>query len=87
MFTLEEPIASTLTWPLCVFGQKKYLGNLAFVNDESIEHVLQHINSFHLNIQFTYKLESNGKISSLDVILIQKNNNSETTLYRKTTKT
>ena len=36
---------------------------LTIVKEGSINHVLQQLNSFHPNIQFTSEIESNGRIS------------------------
>ena len=47
------------------------------------DHVLTILNIFHKNIQFTYELEINYKISFSDVLLIRKNDTLEATIYRK----
>ena len=39
----------------------------------SIDHALKILNTFHKKIKFTSELEINKKISSLDVLLIRKN--------------
>ena len=61
-----------------------------YVNDSittikliSIDHVLMILNTFHKNIQFTYELEINNKISFLNVLLIRKNDTLETTIFGK----
>ena len=42
------------------------------------------LNGFHGNIQFTYKVETDSKISFLDVLVIRdSSNNINTTVYRK----
>ena len=41
--------------------------------------------SFHMNIRFIYKAESNNMLPFLDVLVIHKNSNVETTAYRKPT--
>ena len=52
----------------------------------SIDYVLKMLNGFHRNIQFTYQVEINSKISFLDVLVIRdSNNNINTTVYRKNT--
>ena len=48
----------------------------------SIDYVLKMLNGFHGNIQFTYEVEINSKISFLDVLVIRDSN---TTVYRKNT--
>ena len=49
------------------------------------ENVNVKVKSFHKNIQFTYEDESNNMLPFLDVLVICKNNNIETTVYRKPT--
>lgn len=67
---------------------KRYVDDtIATIKVTSIDHVLKILNSFHKNIQFTYELETNNKISFLDVLLIRENNTLETTIYRKGTNT
>ena len=44
------------------------------------------LNGFHGNIQFTYKVETDSKISFLDVLVIRdSSNNISTTVYQKST--
>ena len=51
-------------------------------------HVLNILNSYHPNIQFTYELEENNKISFLDVLMIRTSNNKfETSVFKKSTNT
>ena len=42
---------------------KCYVDTLTIVKEGSINHVLQQLNSFYPNIQFTFETESNGRIS------------------------
>ena len=59
-----------------------------FVKEVSITFVLEQLNSYHPNLQFTYELENVGKLSFLDVLVIRQSNNKfETTAYRKNTNT
>ena len=44
--------------------------------------ILNKLNGFHQNIQFTYELETNNKLAFLNVFLIR---NKETAVYRKPT--
>ena len=63
---------------------KRYVGDTRAVTKLSfVEHVLSILNSFHQNIEFTYKLEQNGKINFSDVMLIRTNDTFQTTIYRK----
>ena len=52
---------------------KRYVDDtLTIVIEGSINHVLQQLNSFHRNIQFTFEIESSGKIPFLDILIIRK---------------
>ena len=51
----------------------------------SIPDVINVLNSFRSNIQFTYEEEKDGQIPFLDVLLVRKNYTFETTVYRKPT--
>ena len=57
------------------------LRKIGTVND-----VLNKLNGFHRNIQFTNELETNTKLAFLDVLLIRNKDTIETTIYRKPTK-
>ena len=46
-----------------------------FVKEESITFVLEQLNSYHPNLQFTYKLENVGKFFFLDILVIRQSNN------------
>ena len=50
---------------------------------ESIEHVLSKLNGYHDNIEFTYEIENDGKLPFLDVLVIRKDYEVETTVYCK----
>ena len=52
---------------------------------ESIEHVLSKLNGYHDNIEFTYEIENDGRLPFLDVLVIHKDYEVETTVYRKST--
>ena len=59
---------------------------LCYVKTDSIDYVLKVLNGFHRNIQFTYEVETDSKISFLDVLVIRdSSNNINTTVYRKST--
>ena len=53
------------------------------MKNESIAYVLDQLKNFHERIQFTYEVEHNNKLTFLDVLLIKKANNIDTTIYRK----
>ena len=59
---------------------------LCYIKTDSTDYVLKMLNGFHRNIQFTYEVEIDSKISFLDVLVIlDSNNNINTTVYRKST--
>ena len=60
----------------------------AYIDPLKIEFVLEKQNSYHSNIQFAQKIEENQKITFLDVIITRtRDNNLETTVFRKETNT
>ena len=51
-----------------------------------IEFVLEKLNGYHPNIQFTHKIEENQKIMCLDVLVTRiRENKLEATVFRKET--
>ena len=50
-----------------------------------MDNVLQAINNYHSNINFTYELENNNKISFLDVLILRQQDRIDTSVYRKPT--
>ena len=59
---------------------------IGIVKTDSIQHVLNTLNSFHPNIQFTFETEQNNSIPFLDILLIRNNSSKiDTTVYRKST--
>ena len=56
---------------------------ISFVKIGSIEYITSELNSFHKNIQFTFEVESKPKLPFLDVLLMQSDENTTTTVYRK----
>ena len=58
----------------------------AYVLPDKIDMILHELHSYHLNIKFTYELESNNKLAFLDVSARRTNDNKvETSVYRKAT--
>ena len=55
------------------------------VKTDTVNEILLKLNSFHMNKQFAYEAESNNMLPFLDVLVIRKNNDIETTAYRKPT--
>ena len=47
--------------------------------------VLSKLNGYHKDIKFTYEIENGDKLPFLDLILIRKDYEVETTVYRKST--
>ena len=63
---------------------KRYVHDtITFIKTGSAENVLSILNSFHLNIEFTYETEVNSKLAFLDVLLLRESQNIITTVYRK----
>ena len=62
-------------------------GTLILVKESSIKYVLQQLNSFYPNIQFTCELEKNNKDPFLDVLIIRKHDTFETRVCRKSINT
>ena len=62
-----------------------YYPKVSFVKIESQEYVITILNSFHKNTQSTYELESENKLSFLDVVLLKRDYDIEITVYRKST--
>ena len=65
---------------------KRYVDDtICFIKIGSVNNILSVLNSFDMNIEFTYETENEGKLPFLDVILIRKGNDITTTVYRKAT--
>ena len=60
---------------------------ICFIKLTSINKVLQTLNSYHINIKFTIEIETENKISFLDVLLIRNNSMISTKVFRKNTNT
>ena len=86
MVELENSIVPKLNSHL-QFWKRYVVDTLTIVKEGSINHVLQQLNSFHPNIQFTFEIESSGRIPFLDILIIRKKSKIETTVYRKSTDT
>ena len=67
---------------------KRYVDDtICFIKLTSINKVLETLNSCHTNIKCTIEIESENKISFLDVLLIRNNSLISTKVYRKNTNT
>ena len=50
---------------------KRYVDDtISIMRETSIAHVLTVLNDFHKNIEFSYRVEENGKIAFLDVLKV-----------------
>ena len=87
MTSLEEDLILTLKSYLC--NWKRYVDDThAYVEPTKVEFILNKLNNYHPNINFTFELEKNNEINFLDVLIKRVNNNKlETGVYRKPTST
>ena len=84
MFELERTILPTLRDHMSPW--KRYVDDtISYIKEESIEHVLSKLNGYHDNIELTYEIENDCQLPFLDVLVIPKYYEVETTLYRKST--
>ena len=61
----------------------RFVGDtLSYIKTDSIDHVLKMLNGFHRNIQSTYEVETDSKMSFLNVLAIgDASKNVSTTVY------
>ena len=86
MVELERNIIPTLSNDILLW--ERYVDDtIYFTKLTSISKVLETLNSYHTNIKFTFEIESENKISFLDVLLIRSNSLISTKVYRKNTNT
>ena len=87
MCSLEEAIVPTLKD--CLVHWKRYVDDThVYVEPEKIDYVMEKLNNYHQQIQFTYELEKYQRISFLDVLIRRLTNGKlETTVFRKETNT
>ena len=84
MVELETSIIPTLGRSLLKW--KRYVDDtFCCVKIGTVNDILNKLNGFHQNIQFTYELDKNNKLAFLDVLLIRNKDTIETTVYRKPT--
>ena len=73
MVELETRVIPTVTDNISHW--RRYLDDtFLFIKKGYVGHVLARLNSFHENIQFTYELENQSKLSFLDVLLLRRGN-------------
>ena len=87
MCSLEESIVSTLK--NCHIHWKRYFDDTyAYIAPHKIDYVMKKLNTYHQQIQFTYNLEKDQRISFLDVSIRRLTTGKlETTVFRKETNT
>ena len=74
MVNLERSLVPLLKDQLSFW--KRYVDDtITFIKTGSAEYVLSILNSFHPNIEFTYKTEVNSKLAFLDVLLLREGQN------------
>ena len=66
---------------------KRYVDDsfLLFNNINQAENFLTYLNSKHANIKFTKEVETEGRLSFLDISVVRNDNKFETSVYRKNT--
>ena len=65
---------------------KRYVDDtISIIKETSVARLLTVLNNFHKTIEFTYKMEENGKKAFLDVLIIRNNNTLKATVYRRKT--
>ena len=70
MVELENSLVPKLNESMTLW--QRFIDNtITFVKNNSIAYVLDQLNSFHEQIQFTYEVEHNNKLPFLDVLLIK----------------
>ena len=81
MVELKRNIIPTLSNDISLW--KRYADDtICFIKLTSINKVLETLNSYHKNMKFTIEIETENKISFLDVLLIR--NNSSIRAYIQT---
>ena len=65
---------------------KRYVNKtICFIKVGPVDYILSVFNSFDVNIELTYKLEHEGELPFLDVLLYRARKETSTTVYRKAT--
>ena len=67
---------------------KRYVDDtLCLIKRGTLELILPQLNNFHENVKFTYEKQNNNMIAFLDVLLVQRGNEIDTAVFRKSTNT
>ena len=86
MQNIEEQVTETYSETLSLW--LRYVDDTnAAVHENKIDEFHEHLSEQNTNIQFTKKIEENGKIPFLDCLVTPENNTLRTTVYRKPTHT
>ena len=86
MVALERQLVPILLSEMPLW--RRYVDDtIAIIKCGTEEYIINILNGFNSNIQFTYEEENSGKISFLDVLLIRNDSEISTTVYRKNTNT
>jgi hypothetical protein len=87
MVDFEEKYVKTAPDNIKPAFYKRYVDDIlvGFQDATNIEKFWQHINEKHQNIKFTTELESDGKISFLDILISKNDENTSTSTFRKKT--
>ena len=60
---------------------------ICFIKNGSLKRILQKLNNFHKNIEFTFEEENNFMIAFLDVLIVHRPDKFDTAVFRKETNT
>ena len=87
MPSLEEDLIPTLKPYLC--DSKRYIDDThAYVGPTKVKFILNKLNNYHLNINFTFELDKNNEINFLELLIKRVGKNKlKTSVYRKPTST
>ena len=81
MVELEQSVIPTLMDKMKCWT--RYVDDtFCYIKTDSINYVLKVLNGFHRNIQVTYEVETESKISFLDVSVIRDSGNNIKTVYQ-----
>ena len=73
MTSLEEDLIPTLKSYL--YNLKRYVDDMhPYIDPTNVEFILNKLNNYHPNINFTFELEKNNEINFLDVLIKRVNN-------------
>ena len=84
---MEEPIPKVVpTLGRSLLKWKRYVDHrFCYEKIATMNDILNKLNGFHQEVQFTYELEKNKKLAFLNVLLIRNKDTTETTFSRKPT--